>query len=88
MLDKDGHFTLLCFDPHTHKPVLKAKRGYEKEKDAVLEAMRINIKPQSFRRIVAYKCKVCGKWHLGHNKSLLDDTDKEKIKKKYNMMIY
>lgn len=80
MLDSSGHFTLLYFHPETHKPIYKRKKTFEKEKDAIIACMELNIKDNSFKKMVPYKCKVCGKWHIGHNKTTLDKEEKEKIK--------
>lgn len=84
-MDKNQHYTLDYILGDDGKK-LKPKKGYDSEKEAIITAMKINIKESSIHKIVAYKCSVCGKWHLGHNKTILSSSDKNKIKEKLNFI--
>ena len=63
----------------------KVKKSYETELKAQKICFEINLKPETIHKLVSYKCPICGKWHIGHhNNKVLDDKDKENIKKRYN----
>ena len=85
IMDNCQHYTLDYILANGDKK-LKAKKSYNNEKDAITAAMKINCKESSIHKIVAYKCNVCGKWHLGHNRTILSLSDKEKIKEKLSFI--
>ncbi len=63
----------------------KAKRSFDTELRAQQECFKLNLKPETIHKLVAYKCPICNKWHIGHHSSKsLDDKDKAKIQKQYN----
>ncbi len=63
----------------------KAKKGFDTELRAQQECFKLNLKPETIHKLVAYKCPICNKWHIGHHSSKsLDDKDKSKIQKQYN----
>ena len=63
----------------------KVKKSYETELRAQKICFEINLKPETIHKLVAYKCPVCNKWHIGHHASkYLDEKDKIKIQKQYN----
>lgn len=62
--------------------VKEEKRCFETEKDALLAAFKINSKPQTIHKVVAYKCAKCQKWHIGRNTTELTEEDKQEYKKK------
>lgn len=57
---------------------LTPKQGYNTEKEAIEMARFLNSKPNVIHKMVAYKCSLCGKWHIGNNGRILTDKDKEK----------
>ena len=61
--------------------VLKPKKSYETEKDALKIARFLNTKENIIHKMVAYKCSVCGKWHVGSNSTELSKDDKIYYKK-------
>ena len=40
--------------------------------DAIIEAKRMNNLPKTIHKLVAYKCTVCHKYHIGRNGKLID----------------
>lgn len=61
--------------------VLKPKKSYETEKDALKIARFLNTKENIIHKMVAYKCSVCGKWHVGGNDKELTEEDRIHYKK-------
>lgn len=80
------HMTFWYYD-NNHNPVYKVKKIYNREHDALMAAFNINIKPDTIRKIIVYKCPICNKWHLGHNNTILDDKEKKKIRERFNYLI-
>lgn len=63
----------------------KAKRSFDTELKAQSICFQLNLKSETIHKLVAYKCPVCHKWHIGHhNNKILNDKDKVKILKQYN----
>jgi len=63
----------------------KAKKSFDTELRAQQECFKLNLKPEAIHKLVAYKCPICNKWHIGHhNSKSLDEKDKIKIQKQYN----
>lgn len=58
------------------------KKGYSTEKEAIQVCRYLNTQPNAIHKMVVYKCLLCGKWHIGHNSTVLDKKDKEKYKTK------
>lgn len=56
--------------------VLKPKKSYETEKDALKIARFLNTKENIIHKMVAYKCLVCEKWHIGSNDKELTEDDR------------
>ena len=70
-VDKSGFYTYV------------PKKGYS-ELRAQEMCFFINMKPDTIHKLVCYKCKICGQWHLGHHGGKeMDNDEKEKIKKQY-----
>lgn len=56
------------YDPITRKIVLKKKMEYSSIKEANQAAKEyMHRSPYDTRRINAYICEYCGKWHIGHS---------------------
>ena len=56
--------------------VLKPKKSYETEKDALKIARFLNTQENIIHKMIAYKCSTCGKWHIGNNGSELTEEDR------------
>ena len=56
--------------------VLKPKKSYETEKEALRIARFLNTKENIIHKMIAYKCSTCGKWHIGNNGSELTEEDR------------
>jgi len=48
------------------------KTKLKTDMEAINEAKRLNNKPQIFHKVVAYKCSICGYYHVGKSHKLLD----------------
>lgn len=61
------------YDPETGGIVMKKKMAYP-TKEAAMEAVRNwhQDHPEDHRKINAYRCAVCGKWHIGHPSSFVE----------------
>lgn len=55
-----------CFTVHGFK-----KQKYETLDLAIAAAKKCNNQPKRIHKMVAYKCKVCFKYHIGSNGKLL-----------------
>ena len=63
----------------------KAKKSFDTELKAQETGFKLNIKPETIHKLVAYKCSICHKWHIGHHgNKTLDEKTKLKIQKQYN----
>lgn len=63
------------YDEQTGQIVFKKKMAYSSEEEAnkaVKEWHRIH--PQDKREVVAYKCAICKKWHIGHKLELKENS--------------
>jgi hypothetical protein len=57
-----------------NQPVYKPKKKFETDKEAIIEAKRRNLLPDTIHKYVAYKCMTCFKWHVGKtNKEIKRD---------------
>lgn len=65
--------------------VEKEKRSYETNDDAIIAARKMNISEKIIHKLVAYKCPVCGKFHIGRNGKPIRDKDRERYKKNYEL---
>lgn len=63
----------------------KKKKSFESEKDAILTCYKLNLKESQTRKLVAYKCCECHKWHIGKNSKILTEEDREEIREKMNI---
>ena len=61
--------------------VLKPKKSYETEKEALKIARFLNTQENIIHKMIAYKCSTCGKWHIGNNGSELTEEDRLHYKK-------
>lgn len=65
--------TTQCYKEIDGKIVYKRKLNTDKE--AIAEAQRLNSKPNIIHKVIAYKCAICGKYHVGKSLKILDKTD-------------
>ena len=61
--------------------ILEEKKTFDTEQEALKMARFLNTKENTIHKMVAYKCSECGKWHIGRNKTLLSNKDREEYKK-------
>ena len=47
------------------------KHQYKTQDEAIADAKIINAKPFQIHKVVPYRCKVCGQYHLGKNSTLI-----------------
>ncbi len=63
------------------KPVMKPKQKFDTLDDAIERAKQVNSKDHVIHKVVAYKCTLCHKYHLGRNGKELTDKDRDKFKR-------
>lgn len=74
------HFTTYMVDG---KVFIKEKVGYSTDKEAIERARIMNCREDTIHKLVAYKCPICQKWHIGRNGKVLSDKDKWHYRKVY-----
>lgn len=69
-IDKDG------------QPVYKNKLCFDTDVEAIAYAKKMNKHNVNHlvRKLIAYKCPKCLKWHVGRTSVMLSDKEREKIK--------
>jgi hypothetical protein len=65
-------------------PIYKPKVKYDTLDAAIAVAKIENAKNEHTEKVVAYKCKVCFKYHTGRNGKLLTDKERDKRRKELN----
>lgn len=53
---------------------IKYKIKLNTDIEAITEAKRINSKPQQIHKVVAYKCAICGYYHVGKSLKELNNN--------------
>lgn len=71
---KNGHTTTIYVNGVAKE---KEKISYETDKEAIEQARLMNCRPETIRKVVAYKCPVCQKWHVGRSGRTLNEKDRE-----------
>jgi len=66
------------------QPVYKPKRAFDTQDEAIEVAKFINSQDHVIHKVVPYRCKVCGKYHLGRNGKILKDKERQKHKNQLN----
>lgn len=61
-----------CYKTIGETKVYKHKLNTDIE--AINEAKRLNDKPNMIHKVIAYKCSICGSYHVGKSFKLLDKT--------------
>lgn len=77
--EKNSHYRIINGE-------LVAKKSFDTENEAIESARFLNTKQNIPFKIVAYKCNLCGKWHVGNNGKKLFDDDRKKYQQKVNIM--
>ena len=62
-------------------PKVKKKKTFFTLESAIQHAKLMNVREDRVKKVVAYKCKECHRYHVGRNGSTIKDKEKEKIKK-------
>ena len=62
------------------------KKSYNTQDEAIEVARFLNTKQNIPYKIVAYKCDLCGKWHIGNNGKKLFDDDRKSYQQKVEIM--
>lgn len=62
--------TSQCYREINGNIVYKIKLNSDKE--AIIEAQRLNSKQNMIHKVIAYKCAICGKYHVGKSLKILD----------------
>ena len=71
--------TFTYYDKDGNK-VMKPKKAYDTDKEAIKQAWVMNAHSDTIHKLVAYKCKKCGKWHIGRTDKILTDKEREHAK--------
>jgi hypothetical protein len=58
----------------------KQKKQYDSLDEAIRMAKIENSKDDRIHKVVAYKCNICFKYHIGRNGTILKDKEREKNK--------
>ena len=59
----------------------REKKKYSSLDDAILVAKKVNLDPSRPRKVIAYKCPHCHKYHIGRGLKKMKESDREKILK-------
>lgn len=61
---------------------IKTKKVFNTDKEAIAYAKKMNKRniDKIIRKLVAYKCDKCHKWHVGRTYAVLSDKERMKIK--------
>lgn len=65
---------------------LEVKKSFDSEMDALRTARFLNTRQDIIHKMVAYKCVVCGKWHVGGNGKVLTEKDRKEYAEKLKKM--
>ena len=76
------HYTTCMVDG---KLVDKEKKAYNTLDEAIKEARRMNCMEKVIHKVVAYKCDVCFKYHVGRSHRELSQKDRLRYNTLRNM---
>lgn len=57
------------------------KKAYDTDKQAIAEARSLNLNEKQIHKVIAYKCSICHKWHIGKSNKVLTEKDVKRYKK-------
>lgn len=69
-------------------PIFKPKLKFDTLDDAISHAKYVNSKEYIIHKVVAYKCTICFKYHVGRNGNILKDKERNKFKKAIGYIKY
>lgn len=75
MEKNNGHYTWIIVEG---KRKQKPKRVYPNLDTAIIYARKINMRPDTIHKVVAYRCNVCGGYHIGRSHVILTDKERER----------
>lgn len=78
MCSSNGHTTKIMINGLWKE---KDKIAYPSLDIAIEYARKINMRKDTIRKVVAYKCSVCGQYHIGRSYKSLTEKEREKYKK-------
>ncbi len=64
--------------------VYSLKKKYNSLDDAILIARIYNAEDHSIHKLVAYKCNICLKYHIGKTNKMITDKERLRYKKLLN----
>lgn len=62
-----------CYKTINDVKVYKTK--LKTDVDAINEAKRLNSKPNIIHKVIAYKCSICGNYHVGKSFKILNKKE-------------
>ena len=68
-----------------HPDGIKDKLKFDTLDDAIEHAKWVNSKEDILQKVVAYKCNLCFKYHVGRNGRNISDKQKKKLKNYFNI---
>lgn len=68
-LDKDGVL------------IEKPKKQFSTLEHAIRHCKEENVRDDRTEKVAPYKCKICCKYHVGRNGSIIKEKEREKLKK-------
>lgn len=72
-------FCMWCSTNKMENGILKEvkKKAFETLDDAIEQARKMNSNGQQIHKVIAYKCPLCHKYHVGRSKKELTDKDRK-----------
>lgn len=79
---KDNPCVRFAYFGSDGEPVYKNKKAFDTDKEAIAYAKEMNKRniDKIIRKLVAYKCDKCHKWHVGRTYATLSEKERMKIK--------
>lgn len=62
--------TLVCIS-HDGEKVFKPKKKFKTQDEAIEACKKINSQEKQIHKVVPYRCKHCGSYHIGRNGNLV-----------------
>lgn len=62
------------------EPIYNPKQRFNTQDEAIEYAKYVNSLDHIIRKVVPYKCKFCGKYHLGRNGKILKEKERNEHK--------
>ena len=78
-METRSHYYKFIFEG---KEELRPKKRFPDERTALCAARRINAFGHDIHKMVAYHCRSCNGWHLGHNHTVMTNEMRDEAKEK------